>query len=62
MRQVEGNVAPELRLPAWDGGQFSTAELEGRRYLLSFFRFASCPLCNMRMHLLVRRFSAGESV
>jgi peroxiredoxin Q/BCP len=45
-----------LQLPAIDGSMFDTTKLTGSRYLLAFFRFASCPFCNMRMHELVTRY------
>lgn len=55
-RLSPGDIAPPLRLPAIDGGTFDVASLAGRRYLLAFFRFASCPFCNLRVHELVHRF------
>jgi len=30
-------------------------DYRGRRVLLSFYRYASCPLCNLRIHELARR-------
>ncbi len=45
-----------FRLPAIDGAEFDSASLEGQRFMLSFFRFASCPFCNMRVHALTQRF------
>lgn len=45
-----------LSLPAIDGRQFDISEVKGKRFLLAFFRFASCPFCNMRVHELVTRF------
>ncbi|WP_288362980.1 peroxiredoxin-like family protein [uncultured Spongiibacter sp.] len=51
-----GDRALPLRLTAINGEDFDIASLAGRPYLLSFFRFASCPFCNMRVHELVKRF------
>ncbi|MBK8172854.1 MAG: AhpC/TSA family protein [Sandaracinaceae bacterium] len=56
-RLAPGDTAPALQLPAIDGRTFDVASLAGRPYLLSFFRFASCPFCNLRVHELVQRFS-----
>ena len=39
-----------------DNQQLDLSQLQGRRFMLSFFRFASCPFCNMRMHKLVKNF------
>lgn len=48
-----GNAIPAIQLPQLDGSPFDSRELAGRRYLLSFYRFASCPFCNLRVHQLV---------
>ena len=55
-RLSPGDRARAVILPAIDGSTFDTTSLAGRRYLLSFFRFASCPFCNLRVHELVQRF------
>lgn len=52
----------DLALPGIQGRVFSTDELLGKRYLLSFFRFAACPFCNLRVHNLVSQFDEfGEN-
>lgn len=56
MKLQAGDRALPLRLTAINGEEFDTASLAGRPYMLSFFRFASCPFCNMRVHELVKRF------
>jgi len=56
MRYQPGDSITSFTLPAFDGGEFDVAQLNGRRYLLSFLRFATCPFCNMRVHQLVARF------
>ncbi|UUO23723.1 redoxin domain-containing protein [Colwellia sp. M166] len=43
-------------LPAIDGTIFDMHSIAGKPFMLSFFRFASCPFCNMRMHELVKRY------
>jgi peroxiredoxin len=57
MRKKAGERAPEIELPAIDGTVFNTERVRGKPYMLSFFRFASCPFCNLRVHELSRRFS-----
>lgn len=57
MKKVPGSDVGRIQLPAIDGSNFDTATLAGKRYMLSFFRFASCPFCNMRLHQLVENFS-----
>ena len=61
MRRSTGTKAPAIQLPAIDGATFDTSSLAGKPYLLSFFRFATCPFCNMRVHELVRRFDELEA-
>ncbi|PKM45734.1 MAG: alkyl hydroperoxide reductase [Gammaproteobacteria bacterium HGW-Gammaproteobacteria-1] len=56
MRRHNGETAPSIQLPAVDGTIFDTRSLQGRPYLLAFFRFAGCPFCNLRVHELVRRY------
>lgn len=53
-RITVGSRIDELTLPNFDGSEFSIEQVRGRRYLLSFFRFASCPFCNLRVHQLVK--------
>ena len=56
MRFSSGTKVKKIKLPAIDGSIFDTTSLAGRPYLLSFYRFASCPFCNLRVNELVRRF------
>ncbi len=46
----------ELKLPSIDNGEFDIDTIAGKRYLLSFYRFASCPFCNMRIDQLVTKY------
>jgi len=56
MRLTVGEKVKELKLPAIDGSTFDLKALEGKPFMLSFFRFASCPFCNLRVNELVKRF------
>jgi thioredoxin-dependent peroxiredoxin len=56
MRLKPGAKVSRIRLPAIDRSTFDSESLYGHPFLLSFFRFASCPLCNLRVHELVTRF------
>lgn len=53
MRLQPGDPLRHFRLPDIAGGTFDTRSLAGRPFLLSFFRYAGCPFCNLRMHDLV---------
>jgi peroxiredoxin Q/BCP len=56
MRIKSGAKAVNIKLPAIDGSLFDGEEMKGKPLMLSFFRFASCPFCNLRLHELVTRF------
>jgi len=43
-----------------DGGMFDNSALSGQRCLVSFYRFASCPFCNLRLHQMVARHGELE--
>jgi len=49
-----GDTIPQIILPTINGSQFDSRSLEGKKYLLTFFRFATCPFCNMRITELNR--------
>jgi peroxiredoxin Q/BCP len=53
-------MMPRIILPGIDGIQFDSHSLQGTRYLLTFFRFATCPFCNMRMAELIKAKSELE--
>ena len=54
---VTGATAPQFTLPAIDGSTFNMADMKGKRVILTFFRFSTCPLCNMRIRRIVQRWN-----
>jgi peroxiredoxin len=56
MKIKPGDYARDIRLPSTDGTYFVLNHLEGKPYMISFFRFAGCPMCNMRVHELTKRY------
>ncbi len=56
MKIQEGDRLEEISLPTIKGTHFSTQELHHKRHLLTFYRFASCPLCNLRIHQFIKRY------
>lgn len=40
------------------GNVVDLSEFAGRHILVSFFRFASCPFCNLRVHGMIERYPA----
>lgn len=51
-----GDNAPAIALPAIDGSMFDLSQHKGKRVILTFFRFDSCPFCNIRIHHLTKRW------
>ena len=49
----KGDKVPNIKLSAIDGSQFDSELLLGKKYLVTFFRFATCPFCNTRLAELV---------
>ena len=58
MRLKMGDEVKNIKLPAIDGSVFDTSRLRGRPFMISFFRFAGCPFCNMRVHELVKHYQS----
>ncbi len=56
MLQRVGGTAPDFSVRAADGSDFQLAKLRGSPVLLTFYRYASCPLCNVRIHELLGRW------
>lgn len=54
-RLSPGDAAPALSLPTIDGTHFALAVPTGRRHLVSFYRFATCPFCNLRLRKVIQR-------
>lgn len=57
VRRNVGDQVSSISLPAIDNSIFNLESMKGKRYMLSFFRFASCPFCNLRVHELVKRYN-----
>lgn len=43
------NEAPEFTLPSLAGEDKTLSAYRGKKVLLSFYRYASCPVCNLRV-------------
>jgi peroxiredoxin len=53
MRLTPGLPAPDFTADSLDGGKHTLGDYAGQLLWLGFFRFATCPLCNLRVHQLV---------
>lgn len=56
MRIQPGQPAPDFEAEDILGNQFSLIDFKDKKLLLSFYRYASCPLCNLRIHRLIRHY------
>jgi peroxiredoxin len=57
-RLQAGDRAPELVTRDFLGAPVDLQSLRGCKVMLSFYRYASCPLCNLRMRDLIRGHDA----
>ncbi len=52
-----GDQAPSITLPCIDGTTFDMSSLRGKRVIFTFFRFSSCPFCNIRIDRIMKRWA-----
>jgi len=57
MKIAKGQQAPTFILTDISGKEFNLEKLKGKRYLLTFYRFASCPFCNLRLHNVNKEYN-----
>ena len=50
MRLLSGDAAPNFVARTVDGKAVDLSAYQGRPVWLAFFRYATCPLCNLRVH------------
>ena len=51
-----GIQAPDFEADIWNGEKFRLSEQRGSKLWLAFFRYAACPLCNLRVHDIITRY------
>ena len=56
MKLQKGDKITEINLPSIDGKNFSFNKIKGKKTLLTFYRFATCPFCNLRIHEIINRY------
>ncbi len=60
MKLQSGMKAPEIRFRDYNSVPFSLESLQGRKVLLSFYRYAGCPFCQLRFMEIAERFGTDE--
>jgi peroxiredoxin len=56
MRLSAGEPAPDFTTTDIFGSTVSLSAFAGKRLMLSFYRYAACPLCNIRIHRLIQKY------
>ena len=56
MKIKKGDVL-DIELPTSEGKIFNLKETNGKKILLTFYRIASCSLCNLRISQITKRWS-----
>lgn len=52
MKLSAGQEAIDFKLKDINGNEHALENYRGKKLLISFFRYASCPFCNLRFHRL----------
>lgn len=61
MRLTVGQTAPDFTINDSNGRSISLADYSGKNLLLSFFRYAGCPFCNLTLIGLMDRYQNFSS-
>jgi thioredoxin-dependent peroxiredoxin len=61
MRMSPGRRAVDFDVTDINGARWSLRALRGRPILLSFFRDAACPFCNLRVYELTRLYASLQA-
>lgn len=56
MRKSAGDKIIDFEISDFDGKSIRLSEIKSKKILLSFYRYAACPLCNLRIHELIKRY------
>ena len=55
-KMVAGEPARDFSVTDLSGNEISLGDYRGKRLLLSFYRYASCPFCNLRVAQLIEAY------
>ena len=55
MKLLPGQKLDEIKLPSINGDIFNIKKTNGKKTLLTFYRFATCPFCNLRIQEITSR-------
>ncbi|MBL7812426.1 MAG: redoxin domain-containing protein [Bacteroidetes bacterium] len=60
-RLKKGQIAPLFSGIDIQGDTIELGKYKGKKILLAFFRYASCPVCNVRMHQLIENHDSIQA-
>ena len=60
-RLTEGQAAPDFSIIDMEGKTHKPGDYRGQYLLLSFYRYASCPFCNLRISQMIQRTDAFKT-
>ena len=55
MKLKKGDKIDDLTLPSIDGTTFNLDVIKGKKAMISFYRYSSCPFCHLRMNEIVNQ-------
>lgn len=62
MRLAVGTSAPVFKAIAIGGHTVDLSALRGRTVLLKFYRFATCPVCNLHLHRFIKDYRLVDAL
>lgn len=60
MRLTIGTPAPDFTATVYRRDPLTLSSLRGSKLWLAFFRYAGCPLCNLRVHQMIQRYDSWQ--
>lgn len=61
MRLKPGEQVRDFSAKDVNGNPISVKSLSGKKWMLSFYRYAGCPLCNFRVHELLKEYDEWQN-
>ncbi len=56
-----GDKLDNITLPSLNDSIFELKSTKGKKILLTFYRFAACPMCNLRINELKKNYTSFGS-
>ena len=53
MKLKAGDKIEKIDLPSTNGTFFNLKEIKGKKTLITFYRFATCPFCILRINEII---------